>query len=88
MSALDPHLPRFAILNAVVGIIARMLSSFMIPSQLQMLTDPRYIRLVVSSTRLRELEVDTLACQTLVDLRVGVEPVVDATALFLVQNDL
>ena len=37
---------------------------------------------------LRKLEVDTLACQPLVDLRVGVEAVVDTTALLLVENDL
>lgn len=35
-----------------------------------------------------ELEVDTLAGQALVDLRVGVEAVVDATTLLLVEDDL
>lgn len=37
---------------------------------------------------LRELEVDTLARQALVDLGVGVEPVVHTTALLLVEDDL
>lgn len=44
--------------------------------------------LVVVGLRLRELEVDTLAGQTLVDLRVGVEAVVDTTTLLLVEDDL
>ena len=35
-----------------------------------------------------ELEVDTLAGQTLVDLRVGVETVVNTTTLLLVEDDL
>jgi len=35
-----------------------------------------------------ELEVDTLAGQSLVDLRVGVEAVVNTTTLLLVKNDL
>ena len=37
---------------------------------------------------LGELEVDTLAGQTLVDLGVGVKTVVDATTLLLVEDDL
>jgi hypothetical protein len=44
--------------------------------------------LVVRSSTLRELEVDTLAGEALVDLRVGIQPVVDTTTLLLVQNDL
>lgn len=39
-------------------------------------------------TVLGELEVDTLASQTLVDLGVGVEPVVDTATLLLVEHDL
>lgn len=45
-----------------------------------------WARLVLSV--LGELEVHTLAGQTLVDLRVGVEAVVDAAALLLVEDDL
>ena len=37
---------------------------------------------------LRELEVDTLAGQTLVDLGVGVKTVVDTATLLLVEDDL
>jgi len=37
---------------------------------------------------LRELKVDTLARQTLVDLAVGVEPVVHTTPLLLIEDDL
>lgn len=44
--------------------------------------------LVVVGRRLWELEVDTLASQTLVNLRVGVEAVVDTTTLLLVEDDL
>lgn len=39
-------------------------------------------------TALRKLEVDALARQTLVDLAVGVEPVVHTTPLLLVEHDL
>lgn len=49
------------------------------------------ITLVLSIVRhiaLRELKVDALARQTLVHLRVRVEPVVDAAAFLLVQHDL
>lgn len=35
-----------------------------------------------------ELEVNTLACESLVDLRVGVEAVVNTTTLLLVEDDL
>jgi len=45
-------------------------------------------RLVVGSSALGELKVDTLAGEALVDLGVGVEPVVDAAALLLVEHDL
>lgn len=45
-------------------------------------------RLVVGSSALGELEVDTLASEALVDLRVGVEPVVNTATLLLVKNDL
>lgn len=44
--------------------------------------------LVVGGTALRELEVDVAACQTAVDLRVGVEAVVNTTTLLLVKDDL
>merc|ERR1711981_1114581 len=44
--------------------------------------------LVLASTRLWELKVDALARKALVDLRVGVKAVVDATTLLLVQHDL
>lgn len=44
--------------------------------------------LVVGGTALRELEVDVAASQTSVDLRVGVEAVVNTTALLLVEDDL
>lgn len=44
--------------------------------------------LVEVSSRLRELEVDTLSCQTLVDLRVGVKAVIDTTALLLIEQNL
>lgn len=37
---------------------------------------------------LGELEVDTLACEALVDLRVGVESVVNTTTLLLVKDNL
>jgi len=40
------------------------------------------------STALRELKVDTLARQPLVDLRVGIESVINTTPLLLVQHDL
>ena len=43
---------------------------------------------LVLSWGLWELEVDTLAGQTLVDLRVGVEAVVNTTTLLLVEDDL
>lgn len=49
---------------------------------------PTNSHLVVGSSALGELEVDALASEALVDLRVGVEPVVDTTALLLVENDL
>ena len=42
----------------------------------------------VLCTALRELEVDTFASQTLVDLAVGVESVVHTTPLLLVEHDL
>lgn len=45
-------------------------------------------RLVLSSTSLRELKGHTTASQLAVDLRVGVQAVVDTTALLLVENDL
>ena len=45
-------------------------------------------RLVVRSRALGELEVDGLASEALVDLRVGVEPVVDAATLLLVEHNL
>jgi hypothetical protein len=45
-------------------------------------------RLVVGRSALGELEVDTLAGEALVDLGVGVEPVVNTAALLLVENDL
>jgi hypothetical protein len=45
-------------------------------------------RLILSSTALWELEVDTLACQSLVHLRVGIEPVVNTAALLLVKHNL
>lgn len=44
--------------------------------------------LVVGSRALGELEVDGLASEALVDLRVGVQPVVDTTTLLLVENNL
>ena len=46
------------------------------------------LNLVVSSTGLRELEGDGAARQSSVDLGVGVESVVDAAALLLVEDDL
>lgn len=45
-------------------------------------------RLVLSSTSLGELENDTTAGKLAVDLRVGVEAVVDAATLLLVEDDL
>ena len=45
-------------------------------------------RLVVRGGALGELKVDALASEALVDLGVGVESVVDATTLLLVENDL
>jgi hypothetical protein len=39
-------------------------------------------------TALGELKVDTLACQSLVDLRVGIESVVNTTTLLLIQHNL
>lgn len=47
-----------------------------------------WFHLVFSSTGLRELEGDGAARQSSVDLGVGVESVVDATALLLVEDDL
>jgi hypothetical protein len=44
--------------------------------------------LVVGLLALGELEVDTLAGEALVDLAVGVEPVVDTAALLLVKDNL
>lgn len=44
--------------------------------------------LVVGSSALGELEVDALAGEALVDLGVGVEPVVNTATLLLVENDL
>lgn len=44
--------------------------------------------LELGGTSLGELEVDVAAGQSSVDLRVGVESVVDATALLLVEDDL
>lgn len=44
--------------------------------------------LVVGGTALRELEVDVAASQTTVDLRVGVQAVVNTTTLLLVEDDL
>lgn len=44
--------------------------------------------LVLSGTSLGELEGDAAAGQLAVDLRVGVEAVVDAAALLLVEDDL
>lgn len=49
-------------------------------------TDP--CRLVVGSTSLGELENDAAPSEATVDLGVGVEAVVDAAALLLVQDDL
>lgn len=46
------------------------------------------LHLVVGLLALRELEVDALAGEALVDLAVGVEPVVDAATLLLIENDL
>lgn len=43
---------------------------------------------LVLSGGLRELEMNALASQALVDLGVGVETVVDTTTLFLVEDDL
>jgi hypothetical protein len=43
---------------------------------------------VVGGRALGELEVDGLAGEALVDLGVGVEPVVDATTLLLVEHNL
>jgi hypothetical protein len=43
---------------------------------------------VVGGRALGELEVDGLASEALVDLGVGVEPVVDATTLLLVEHNL
>ncbi len=45
-------------------------------------------RLVLSHTALRELKVDALAREALVDLRVGIQPVVNTTPLLLVENNL
>jgi len=55
---------------------------------LQVLSHLERTDLVVSGTALRELEVDVAACQTAVDLRVGVEAVVNTTTLLLVEDDL
>jgi hypothetical protein len=55
---------------------------------LQVLSHLERTDLVVSGTALRELEVDVAACQTAVDLRVGVEAVVNTTTLLLVKDDL
>lgn len=44
--------------------------------------------LELGATGLGELEVDVAASQSSVDLRVGVESVVNATALLLVEDDL
>lgn len=46
------------------------------------------VRLIVGNSRLRELKSDTLAGEALVDLRVGVEPVVNTTTLLLVEDHL
>jgi hypothetical protein len=51
------------------------------------MTDRPKQRLVLSGA-LGELEVDALAGEALVDLRVGVEAVVNTTALLLVKDDL
>ncbi len=49
---------------------------------------PVHSRLELSSAGLGELEDDATASQAAVDFRVGVEPVVDAATLLLVQDDL
>lgn len=54
----------------------------------QLLWGPNRRHLVLGSTGLGELEGDAAAGQLAVDLRVGVEAVVDAAALLLVQDDL
>ena len=46
------------------------------------------LHLVIGLLALRELEVDTLASEALVDLAVGIEPVVDTTTLLLIENNL
>ena len=46
------------------------------------------MHLVFGGVSLGELEGDTLACQSLVNLGVGVESVVNTTSLLLVENDL
>lgn len=51
-------------------------------------TDEFHTDLVVGGTALRELKVDVAASQTSVDLRVGVEAVVNTAALLLVEDDL
>ena len=47
-----------------------------------------FTRLEVRGGALGELEVDVAACETTVDLRVGVEAVVNTTTLLLVKDDL
>lgn len=56
------------------------------PPRLRLVYILRILSKVGSS--LRELKVDTLACQTLVDFGVGVETVVDTATLLLIENDL
>lgn len=58
------------------------------PNALQPTPSQRGIRPLVLATRLGELEGDTTAGELAVDLRVGVQAVVDATALLLVEDDL
>ena len=48
----------------------------------------RLTNLVVGLSALGELEVDALASEALVDLAVGVEPVVDTAALLLIEDNL
>jgi hypothetical protein len=44
--------------------------------------------LILSAAALGELKVHTLACQSLVDLGVGVESVIDTAPFLLIQHDL
>lgn len=53
------------------------------------LLNPLHFRpYLILNRALRELKVDTLAGQPLVDLAVSVQPVVYTTTLLLIQNDL